>query len=160
MDCVNCFCRVHQVEHRTSNKVSQGIPNHWEFRVSRRNLLKRLNSLCILLIWPVFYKDQHFCSLLPIVSKLCAAWWQGTSYVLPHVKYVTFTTLVNKPHLRNLRSLSWYYAGILRLSWCKFNVAHIDNLLHSQQHNSCHLVAKKRVITNTCELRNSGSIDD
>jgi len=31
--------------------VIQGIPNHWEFRVSRRNLLKKiLNNLCILLI--------------------------------------------------------------------------------------------------------------
>jgi len=56
--------------------------------------IKTLNSLCILLIWTLFLKHQHFCSLWPIFPKLCAAWWQGTRLFLPHVKYATFTTLV------------------------------------------------------------------
>ena len=38
--------------------------------------------------------------------------------------------------------------------------AHIDNLLHLQQHHSCQFVAEKCIITNTCVLGISGSIDD
>jgi len=45
---------------------------------------KRLNSLCILLIWTLFFKHQHFCTLWPIFPKLCAAWWQGTSLFCYH----------------------------------------------------------------------------
>jgi len=45
---------------------------------------KRLNSLCTLLIWTLFFKHEHFCSLWPIFNKLCAAWWQGTSIFYYH----------------------------------------------------------------------------
>ena len=81
-------------------------------------LKKILNSLCILLIWLEFFKYQHFCSLWPICQSYMLGNGREQVFLLPHVKYVTFTVLVKQLHVRNMRPLSWYYAGILRLSWC------------------------------------------
>jgi len=68
---------------------------------------KLLSSLCILFIWPVFFKHQHFWSLWLILQSSVLVDDGEQVFLLPRVKYVIFTALVKKLHLRNLRSLSW-----------------------------------------------------
>jgi len=138
----------------SSHSESLGVSQSTEF------VEKLLSSLCILFIWPVLFKHQHFWSVWLIFQS--AGWWQGTRlFITTRKTYVTFTAIVNK-----CISVIWNhyhgnnYEGISRLSWWLFNAAHIDNLLHSQQHHSSQFVAEKRIITNTYVLRNSGSIDD
>jgi len=81
---------------------SLGVPGQ-----SKEFVEQLLSSLCILFIWPVFFKHQHFWSLWLIFQSSLLADDREQVFLLPQIKYVTLTALVKKLHLGSLRSLSW-----------------------------------------------------
>ena len=109
------------VSYRSVSTVIQGIPNHWEFRVSRWNLLKKIQSK--LLSWPVFYKDQTF--------AVCDQFFQ--SYVLLDDREQVFFIITQHLSKNCIFVICDHNHGIMQVYW---DFLGVNLMLHIWQPNS------------------------